>query len=253
MWDVHHGKEMRPLDLSPQTGIQHIAFPDRGAVLAVAGREGVLSLWDWAQRKRLGVLIGHQTTISALAFAPGGSRLASGDSAGVVNVWNITDKRLVSSFQARSSGQPAVTAVALSHSGALLATSCFLSRVVMLWDGQSGRLRGTIPVSELGAIGLVISSDGTMLAMAERGGSVRLWDVARNRELAAAQSPAGGLESLALSGDGRMLATGATNGRLSLWDVAPVTKPEQPSPFVGIARPVAAPSGGPRLALIARK
>ena len=146
MWDVQRGEEMRPLDLSPQTGIQHIAFPDRGAVMAVGGREGVLSLWDWAQRKRLGVLIGHQATISALAFAPGGSRLASGDSAGVVNVWNVADKRLITSLKTRSSGQPTVTAVALSHSGDLLATSCFLDRVVMLWDGQSGRLRGTIPV-----------------------------------------------------------------------------------------------------------
>ena len=117
MWDVHHGEEMRPLDLSPQTGTQHIAFADHGAILAVAGHEGVLSLWDWAQRKRLGVLIGHQASISALAFAPGGSRLASGDSAGVVNVWNITDKRLITSLQTQSTGQPMVTAVALSHSG----------------------------------------------------------------------------------------------------------------------------------------
>ena len=92
-----------------------------------------------------------------------------------------------------------------------------------------------------------------MLAMAERGGSVRLWDVARNRELAAVQSPAGGLESLALSGDGRMIATGATNGLVSLWDVAPVMEPEQPASLLRIARPPAAPSGGPRLALIARK
>ena len=213
MWNVQRGEEIRPLDLSPQTGIQHIAFPDRGGILAVAGREGVLSLWDWAQRKRLGVLIGHQATVSALAFAPGGSRLASGDSAGVVNVWNVTDKRLITSLQTRSSGQPMVTAVALSLSGDLLATSCFLSRVVMLWDGQSGRLRGTIPVSELGAAALAISSDGTMLAMAENGGSVRLWDVARNRELAAAESPAGGLESLALSG----MAACSPQGRRMAW------------------------------------
>ncbi len=253
MWNVQRGEEMRPLDLSPQTGIQHIAFPDRGAVVAVAGREGVLSLWDWVQRKRLGVLTGHQATVSALAFAPGGSLLASGDSAGVVNVWNVADKRLTTSLKARSSGQPTVTAVALSPSSDLLATSCFLDRAVKLWDRRSGRQRGTITVSALGATALAISSDGTMLAMAEKGGSVRLWDLARNRELAAVQSPARGLESLALSGDGCMLATGATNGLVSLWDVAPVTEPEQPASLLRIARPPAATFGGPRPALIARK
>jgi WD40 repeat protein len=253
MWDVQRCEEMRPLDLSPQTGVQHIVLPDHGPVLAVGGHEGVLSLWDWAQRKRLGVLIGHQACISALAFASGGSCLASGDSAGVVNVWSVSDEKLTTCLKMRSFGQPTVTAVALSPAGDLLATSCLLDHVVNLWDRQTGRLRGTIPVSELGATALAISSGGTMLAIADNGGSVRLWDVARNRELAAAQSPAGGLQSLALSGDGRMLATGATNGLVSLWDVASVMEPEEPSPLLRIPRPTAASSGGPRRALVARQ
>jgi WD40 repeat protein len=213
----------------------------------------VLSLWDWAQRKRLGVLIGHQASISALAFGSGGSYLASGDSAGVVKVWNVTDKRLVTSVVTESSSQPTVTAVALSDSGDILATSCFLDRVVKLWDGRSGRLRGTIPTSELGVTAMAISSDSTMLALGEGRGSVRLWDVARNRELTAVKSLARGLESLALSGDGRMIAAGSTNGLVSLWDVALVMKPEQPSPLLRIPRPAAVSSGGPRLALVARQ
>jgi WD40 repeat protein len=253
MWDVRRGEEMRPLDLSPETGIQHIAFPDRGTVLAVAGREGVLSLWDWSQRRRLGVLSEHQATVSALAFAPGGSRLASGDSTGVVNVWNVTDKRLITRVMTESSSQPMVTAVALSDSGEFLATSCYLDRVVKLWDGRSGRSRGTIPTSELGATAMAISSDSTMLAVGEGNGSVRLWDVVRNREIAAVKSLAKGLESLAFSNDGRMIAAGSTNGLVSMWDVAPVREPEQPASLLRIGLPPAAPSGDPRLALIARK
>lgn len=253
LWNVQRGEELPPLDLSPQTGIQHIAFRDHGAVLAVGGCDGVLSLWDWTQRKRLAVLNGHQETVTALAFALGGSWLASGDCTGEVDVWNVSDKRRTARLLARESGLPSVTALALSHSGDLVATACFLDRVVRLWDGRSGRLRGTIPTSELGATGLAISSDCSMLAVAEGVGSVRLWDLAANRELAAVQSSTGGLQSLALSGDGRMLATGATNGLVSLWDVAPALESG------GISAPsrtdsstIATPAG-PGLALISRK
>jgi WD40 repeat protein len=253
LWNVQRGEELPPLDLSPQTGIQHIAFRDHGAVLAVGGREGVLSLWDWTQRKRLAVLSGHKENITALAFAPGGSRLASGDSTGEVAVWNLPDQRLTTTLLARESGLPAVTALALSHSGDLVATSCFLDRIVKLWDGGSGRLRRAIPTSQLGATGLAISSDGSMLAVAEGGGSVRLWDLAGNRELAAVQSAAGRLQSLALSGDGRMLATGATNGLVSLWDVAPALKSEGISAPSRIDSSTTATSGGPGLGLISRK
>jgi WD40 repeat protein len=170
-----------------------------------------------------------------------------------VNLWNVNDRKLTTSLKAYPSGLRTVTAVALSHSGTLLATSCFLDRVVRLWDGESGRLRGTIPASELGATALAISSDGTMLAVADGDGSARLWDVARNRELAAVQPSVSSLQALALSGDGRMVATGATNGLVSLWDVAQAMESEQTSLLLRTDRPTTATSGGPRLALIARK
>jgi WD40 repeat protein len=205
------------------TSIQHIAFSDDGETLVVGGSQGALSLWNWKDHEQLASLSGHRANITALAFSSGGSRLASGDAAGIVKIWDTNQKQAITTLRVRESGMRTVTAVALTPQGDLVATACFLDTAVRLWDADRGQLRDEITVTDLGANALVVSPDGTTLAIGGGNGIAMLWDIAHRQQLTASRVSSGAIRSMALSADGRVLATGGVDGSVNLWDLSPAT------------------------------
>jgi WD40 repeat protein len=98
-------------------------------------------------------------------------------------------------------------------------------------DAATGRDLGILPgsagTSTLGGVGtstvnaFALSLDGRVLATADDGGAVRLWDVATRKQIGAMISTdANGVSGLAFNPDGRILATSDGDGTVRLWDVA---------------------------------
>ena len=66
---------------------------------------------------------------------------------------------------------------------------------------------------------VAFSSDGVTLATGSRNGTVKLWDVAAQQDIATLKVHSS-VSSVAFSSDGVTLATGLRNGTVKLWDVA---------------------------------
>ena len=66
-----------------------VAFSADGRLLASAGEDRTIHLWDLTTGQPSGVLTGHHDKVSALAFSPDGSRLASGSLDKTVRLWNL--------------------------------------------------------------------------------------------------------------------------------------------------------------------
>jgi WD40 repeat protein len=74
-------------------GVKALAFSPSGKLLASAGWNNEIRLWDPATGKPRGQFQGHGVTVRAIAFAPDGRTLVSASSDGTVRLWDIARRR----------------------------------------------------------------------------------------------------------------------------------------------------------------
>jgi WD40 repeat protein len=239
LWDLATGAELAPIPVEGR-GHKHLAFAPNGTLLAVSGRggqpeAGIVTLWDWPERRRRAVLAGHVSSVRTLAFSRDSSSLVSVDSQGVTTLWDVASGRERMTFPSDRHGSN-LRAVAVSPDHSLVAAAGLVDPEIRLWDAASGAARGIVPGPVQGVNALVFSPDGAMLAIAGEAGTATFWDVARRRVAGAVAAPQGSLQVAAFSGDGRVLLTGGSDGVVRHWNVTRALK-SRPLGVVGIGSP----------------
>ncbi|HEY0932994.1 MAG TPA: helix-turn-helix domain-containing protein, partial [Trebonia sp.] len=220
--------------------VQWVAVsPDR-QLLAAAGADGTLRLWNVAQP-------GHPVLVSdllradsgdplyAAAFSPDGGLLAAAGAGRVVTLWKISGARAVRLARPLSGPAKSVYSVAFSPDSATLAAAS-TDGTVRLWHvADPARAAadgaplvtpgtGTYPNS------VAFSPDGETLAAGTSAGKVWLWHLPGAGALAAGAAPAalpgmplaGPAESVsgvAFSPDGSELAASSKDFKVWLWQV----------------------------------
>ncbi len=189
-------------------------FDTRQARDLLAGCPERFRGWEWNYlRSRTDtssrVLRGHKGPVTAVAFAPDGSRVVSGGADGKVRVWDANTGDVVFVFDATA----AVTAIDFGPDGSYVVAGS-KDNLLRIWDVEGGRgLRGTLAGHESAVTSLAFHSNGRrILTGAEE--DVRLWDIARFRELAvyAHESP---VAAVAFSGE--RVVTGTADG-VHVWE-----------------------------------
>ena len=149
VWAV--GDDGRPAPLSQFDGqarantpagmapLAAVAFAPDGRLVASAGADGVVRVWDVPTRAEVRGLRGHPDWATAVAFAPDGRRLVASGADGTVRVWELAPQE----GSGRGGHLRAVNAVAVSADGKTIATAS-ADQTVRLWDRASGRDRATL-------------------------------------------------------------------------------------------------------------
>ncbi|MER5372816.1 helix-turn-helix domain-containing protein [Streptomyces sp. NPDC002553] len=157
-------------------GVNALAFSPAGGLLATAGVDGTIKLWDLAVgTPAAGPLSGHEGPVRAIAFSPDGRRLASGGADGTVRLWDPV--------AASPTGRPltghtgAVGCVAFSPDGQLVA-SAGDDATVRCWSPVAGRPLGEPLTGHHGPVtGLSFAPNGGLLSTTGTDRTVRLWPI----------------------------------------------------------------------------
>lgn len=213
LWEVATGRQTGVIR-DRNAGFDAIVFSPDGTRLATAGPTGRTVVWDTASRQPVLALAVNVSPVERVAFSPDGKLLAAGGGDGVVR---LADPR--THLQA-GTAMPARADVALSPDGRTLATGVAGEKNpgIQLWDVATQQPAGP-PLKPRGArrsVAMIeFTPDGRKLVTSSSEG-LRLWDVARRREIAHDGTLTG---VAALSPDGRFVAV-QQDKAIAFWDVA---------------------------------
>jgi WD40 repeat protein len=192
-------------------GIWDLAFSPTESVVASAGGDGTVKIWNWRERgkgKPIATL-NHGSHVRGLAFSPDGQVLVSVGFNGMARVWRVATTSTVTSLQM----------------GAGLFSVCFApdgenlfvgggKGLVEMWNWKTGRRTGQFQGHAEDVVAIAVSPDGTRLATSSyQDAQIHLWSVGTReilQSLSEPHRPAGA--GLAFSRDGKILALGGSGG-----------------------------------------
>jgi hypothetical protein len=169
-WSVATGKQARGLEARHGALIQQIRISCDGAILAVAGGNGKITLLDHVSGKLLHRLA--QPGADTVVLTQDGRLLAAGGRDTPIRLWDVEagqELRLITPPKA-------ITGLAFSPRGAWLAASCF-DRTVRIWDVNTGQELARLSGHGQRVQSVAFAPDGRTLASGDWSGVIFLWDL----------------------------------------------------------------------------
>lgn len=235
--------------------ITAVAVTRDANLLATAGKDGVVRLWDRTGRSQRIALT--SPNVNLLCFSPDGQTLATGSKHGELVVWDVRKDGATRRFGRHLDGSQAMAYS--SDSSRLVVVS---DTLVVVWDLASGRQRTQFAVPAPVQRAVAFSADGRQLTMVDYQGTITRWDLDADRlvetlagrrrtdlasfsasvravaiagvhgqirvrdthtqaDLAVLREFGPGITAIALSPDGRRLAAAAADGTLRIWEFYP--------------------------------
>lgn len=166
------GKALVLLD-EHRDSITALTFSPDGKILASAGGDWTVRLWEVSTGKYINSLQGHPGAVNALAFSPDGNpTLASAGS--TLRLWNANTGEL---RHAPDKDLGSINRLCFSPDGKTLATGGGWDFTVNLWDVNTGNRLKFLNL-HMGEIrDIAFSPDGHTLAIASADKTLSLWDV----------------------------------------------------------------------------
>ena len=221
-WNIDAGTRLsdtrfdQPCDLS--------TFSDDGSIVAVAGRDGALHLWDTTTMSKEGTMEGNLHDgggFQALAFSPDKNLLASGGESKTVRLW---DNQNYTELGTLSGHTGWITALAFSEDGNSFASGD-AGNVIILWDLDTQKERVTIIGHKNTINALTFAPIGTplygnCLASGSIDGTIRFWNPNNGEELVLfTTGHTEYVKAVAFSEDDSTLTSAAFNGTVDTWDL----------------------------------
>ena len=122
-WDVSGQQAIIPrvTPTNQQGEVQDAALSPDGSILATAGEDGTIRLWDTKRQLPIGApLTGHESAVYTVAFGPDGTVLYSAGEDGTIRRWEVNSRQPLG--EPIEAGQGVILMLAISPDGTTLAS-----------------------------------------------------------------------------------------------------------------------------------
>jgi WD40 repeat protein len=215
-----------------------IAISPDGKMLASAGDDEMVHLWDMSNGNCIKSLTGHTQDVLCVTFSNDGKRLASGALHEVI-IWDLHSMSLHSSW---NDEDMAFESVCFSPDSTFLATGSRRGKKVLVGDlttdTMAKEIRVGFPVSRV-----VFSPDSKRLAIAGYTDRAEVWNVPEWTQEYVLNGNGSWLTSIAYSPDGKSLVAASPAGEIRFWRAATGEPTGSLTVNRGIRRAFFAPNG----------
>jgi WD40 repeat protein/serine/threonine-protein kinase RIO1 len=177
---------------------------------------GPTRLWDTISGNELDTLHGLDAYVFALAFSPSGNLLASGGGDRSIRLWDTSTGKEMNILRGHASQ---VSSVAFSPDGTRLVSASGDS-TLYLWDTDTGEELSILRGHHGAVRSVVFSSDGALLASAGFDKTIRIWDAFTGEEIKALLGHEELISSVTFSNDDTQLVSGSQDNTIRIWDIS---------------------------------
>ncbi|MBZ0284835.1 MAG: protein kinase [Anaerolineae bacterium] len=199
-------------------GVRSIIYSPDGRLLASAGRDNQIILWDTVTNQPIeNPLIGHTDRVNSIAISPNSQLLASASDDSTVRLWDTNTGQQIG--EAFAEHTDSVWSVAFSPDGKQIASGS-ADGVILLWNPTDRSLIGKPLLGHDGLVyALAFSQERQLLASGGEDNTVRLWDTQTNEAIG---NPLTGhtdwVLSIAFNPNGTILASTGVDESVIFWN-----------------------------------
>jgi WD40 repeat protein/3',5'-cyclic AMP phosphodiesterase CpdA/type II secretory pathway predicted ATPase ExeA len=193
-----------------------LSVDPNSALLASAGSNHVISLWDLQTGTPIRTLTGHHDWVWAMAFSPDGRWLASAGGDRTIRLWDAGNGEPRHRLRDRAG---ALRAVAFAPDSTRLAAAGD-DRAIRIWDSHKGTVLQTLKGHRQPVWAVAFSGDGNLLVSGGSDNVIRIWDLANGKTVRTLIGHTAALRSIAFSPDGKTLASAGGDSEVRIWDVS---------------------------------
>jgi WD40 repeat protein/transcriptional regulator with XRE-family HTH domain len=211
VWDSN-GRILHTLE-HEEVPIWSVAVHPTQTLMATAGADPTIQLWDYEVGQVVGQFEGHTDWVTAVTFNEDGTKLASGSRDGTVRLWDVKRRDSLKPFEGHEGWVRDIT----FRNGRKELASTGADGTIRLWNTEMYTLIRAMPAHEALVESIAASPDGELLISGSQNNEVRIW---RGWECVhRAVGYKNPMWSVQFSPNSRYLLSGSSDGTMREWDV----------------------------------